>query len=595
MKTSIVKAIREAYSLDFRSLALFRILVGCGIIVNLTSRSFELTNHYTDLGVLPTAAFHNFLAEQWTFSFHAWSGSFIYIALLFILHGLFAVLFTVGFKTKLMNVLLFLFTCSLQNRIWVVNSGGDDLLRLLLFVCIFLPLNRRASVDYALSNNKDDETKNIFNFWCLFFIFQLLGPYYFSAILKSSSLWNINYTATYFALRLKIFAMPLGQWLLQFEDLLKVLTFFAIYLEWAGSLLVLFNFILFKYVNKFRIYAVFIFMSFHLALIFMLNLGMFPIFMIFFWTAFLPTIFWENIFLKLVKNDNYKIKIYYDRDCGFCKKFILLIKYFFLLPTTKMVAAQDDEVTNKLMVAENSWVVINNDGVMATKFSAMITVFRASPILKYTVLLIDNPLIRKIGEKIYWWVSNNRNKVSYITKWISGTVFKPLKFNILSNIFAVYCIICITYWNIGHIPNSGLNNSLIKTSIEYLNLSQKWNLFSPFPRNINTWLEVQGVTENGEFWDLLTNSTYTGIDAAKKFHDIISNSQWRKYYLTIMDNKFYLKLYAEHLCRKWNLAQDRPTDSDLQRFKIFLYSERIMPDGEVANSSRRLVWSHYCF
>ncbi len=589
------KVVRAAYSLDFRSLALFRILVGILIILDLIFRSEDLSNHYTDLGVLPTLAWKNFVAFDWAFSFHAWNGSVYYIAFVFLIHGIIAALFTIGVKTKLMTILLFIFTCSLQDRIWVVNNGGDDLLRLLLFICIFLPLNRRASVDYALSDNQPNHEKAVLNLWCVYFLFQLLGPYYFSALLKNSPAWNESFTATYFALRLKIFAMPLGQWLLQYEGFLKLMTFFAIWLEWAGSILVLFNFVFFKYISSFRTIAVFIFMGFHFALIFILDLGMFPIWFIFFWTAFFPTSFWEFLISKFYQNDKHRLEIYYDRDCGFCLKMVLIMKSFFLLPTTTIEPVQNHEKYNVIMEKENSWVVVNNKRETFTKFEGIIAVFRASPLLKYFVLSVDNLLIRRLGGVTYHWVSYNRKKVSIMTKYFRGANFNPLKFNPYTNVFAVFCMVCVLYWNLGHLQGTQLQNPIIKKSVEYLHLTQKWDLFSPFPREVNTWLEIQGVTEKGEFWDLLTNKPYTGLNTSDNFHKSITNKQWRKYYLVIMDNQFYLKLYAEYLCRKWNLKKDRPVNTRLQRFKIFLYKENNLLNGQVANSSRKLAWSHYCF
>src|SRR5438270_12641738 len=48
--------LRTAYSLDLRSLTLFRIALAAVLLGDLIARSFDLTVFYTDWGILPLAA-----------------------------------------------------------------------------------------------------------------------------------------------------------------------------------------------------------------------------------------------------------------------------------------------------------------------------------------------------------------------------------------------------------------------------------------------------------------------------------------------------------------------------------------------------------
>lgn len=62
---------------------------------------------------------------------------------------IFALFFLVGFKTRASNILLWLLVLSLHNRNVLILNSGDDLLRMLLFWSIFMPVGDRFSLDSA--------------------------------------------------------------------------------------------------------------------------------------------------------------------------------------------------------------------------------------------------------------------------------------------------------------------------------------------------------------------------------------------------------------------------------------------------------------
>ena len=73
----------EVFSLDLRSLALFRICLGLILIADLIVRAEHLEDYYTDLGVLPRSfLIDNYLHPcQW--SFHLLSGETLIQIILF--------------------------------------------------------------------------------------------------------------------------------------------------------------------------------------------------------------------------------------------------------------------------------------------------------------------------------------------------------------------------------------------------------------------------------------------------------------------------------------------------------------------------------
>ena len=127
------------FGIDLRTMALFRICLGALILIDLINRAEFLTVFYTDKGVL-TRAEAIFYNNPWRISFHLMSGSPIVIGLLFVIAGFLAILLMLGYRTRLVTVLSWLFLVSLNNRNLIVQQAGDQLITVLAFWAMFLPL-----------------------------------------------------------------------------------------------------------------------------------------------------------------------------------------------------------------------------------------------------------------------------------------------------------------------------------------------------------------------------------------------------------------------------------------------------------------------
>ena len=110
-------ALEKVFSIDLRSLAAFRVALGGVLLVDLALRARDLTAHYTELGVLPRAAF----AEHpvgWLvpwFSLHAHGPPAVQVAL-FVLAALLAAALAAGYHARLAACASWLLLVSLQNR-----------------------------------------------------------------------------------------------------------------------------------------------------------------------------------------------------------------------------------------------------------------------------------------------------------------------------------------------------------------------------------------------------------------------------------------------------------------------------------------------
>lgn len=124
------------FKLDYRSLALSRFVMGIVIVCDLLHRMVDLHAHYTTEGLVYPRNYYGLIV------FHALNTSLYFQVFIFSLHILIAILFAIGYKTKIMSILLWFFTISLLEYNIIINSGGDALLRLILFWYIFLPMGK---------------------------------------------------------------------------------------------------------------------------------------------------------------------------------------------------------------------------------------------------------------------------------------------------------------------------------------------------------------------------------------------------------------------------------------------------------------------
>ncbi len=274
------------FYLDRRSLVLSRVLMGFFIIYDLLHRLPYIEMFYTDEGVLSRDFFISEMAHSWSYSLLLINGSSSFTYLFFFVYFFLAVAFIVGYKTKLVTFLLWIFTVSLHDRNWWVLNGGDDVLRIYLFFMMFLPIS--GNLD---AFKKDKEL----SFWTFGYFIQVSLIYLTTVLYKDSPEWRSDFTATEYALGIDNFVSYMGALLREFPVILKVLTGFTIIGEFICGTFLLFGFLAFKYSHYLRFISVFIGLSFHLGLIIFMTLGDFAFFCLAMWVALLPSEFWERL------------------------------------------------------------------------------------------------------------------------------------------------------------------------------------------------------------------------------------------------------------------------------------------------------------
>lgn len=291
-----LKHLSLAFEADLRTLALVRIGLGSVLLMDLAIRVQALEAHYTDFGVLPRD-FISYSLNKWRVCLHLIAGSTFGQAALFALAGLCAVALLLGYRTRLAAILCWVLTVSLQNRNPMVLTGGDTLLRCLLFWACFMPLGARWSLDRKLSRDKVPDQTMVVNAGVAAFMLQVFLVHFFAGILKSGTEWRSEFTAIYYALEIDQLQLPVGGWLLELPlPVLKAMTASTMVAELVLPFLLFpLLFGLERWRNGIRFAVAAALIGFHIGLALTLRLGIFPWVNMVSLLVFLPSFVWDKL------------------------------------------------------------------------------------------------------------------------------------------------------------------------------------------------------------------------------------------------------------------------------------------------------------
>lgn len=582
------------FGIDLRTLALFRIFLSTAIILDLFSRSRDLVAHYTDFGVLPRSVLVDLLSDS-SFSLHMANGSAAFQAVLFVMAGLIAFFLLFGWKTRLMTVLSWIFLISIQNRNVLVLSGEDNLILLLTFWSMFLPLGARYSIDAALDPQNDEKPNAFFSATTFAILIQGMSMYFFSAILKSDARWFPDGTAVYFALQLDYLVTPLALWFREFETLLSGLTYYVLALEFVGPILI-FSPIFHK---QLRIVFMLAFITMHMGFYLFLEIGLFPLISITMNLLFMPGWVWEKLTIRMNRSMKPMI-IWYDGTCDFCLKICNILRVFLVLKQVKIKPAQNHSDMNELMETHNSWIVEKGD-IHHLKWSALTVLVSQSLLFWPLSRLMAFRFLQNFGDGTYNLVANNRPVLSRLTQ-----KFFPLKTiqtasGIMQTVIVLFFAGFVFLQNISTVPASGIQLPYEYRMVrQFLGLYQNWTMFAPYPELDSPWPVIPGELRDGT-----KVNVYNGKIELPDFikpeivSSVYSSSRWRKYIANMEDQSYtdgpysMLLNYGRYQCRLWNTNVE--DSQQLIWFEINFNVERTQPPGIPKILDRRLVWTHQCF
>ena len=284
---------RRVFAIDLRALALLRMLSAMLVLASLFDRARYFFAFYTDAGVLTAAAarggarFPPWDGTSWIQPF-AWAPDPWGSVGLFLTAAVAAVFLLFGRSTKIAGLLAWLMLTGIDNRNPLVIDAGDDLLRLLLFWELFLPVSARWSADARAL--PPPGSKRVLSAGTVALIVQLAMIYPVSTAFKSHRAWVTEPVALHYALHLEQFVTPLG---IAIRDHLPTATLSAAtwWLELAGPLLLFSPFA----TEPLRYLLFFSFGAMHAGIALTMGLWLFSVVCIVAWLVTLPSSFWDRI------------------------------------------------------------------------------------------------------------------------------------------------------------------------------------------------------------------------------------------------------------------------------------------------------------
>jgi len=243
-------------SADPRSLGLLRVALGALLFADVALKWPEVEAHFSNTGWLS-----NHFALFRPMSDHLFSVYFAFsspleVKFLMSLHLLVCVSLLVGYRTKLMQLLVLLLTTSLNSRNPLLENGGSVVLDILLVWTAFLPLGARFSVDALRANlqarkETDEAALNdrldppraaqpVVSLAVLALLLQWATIYGLNALQKNGAPWRDG-TAVYYFLQQDRLVTWFGAWLRGVVPLsgIKLLTFATLAIEGALPFLLL--------------------------------------------------------------------------------------------------------------------------------------------------------------------------------------------------------------------------------------------------------------------------------------------------------------------------------------------------------------------
>ena len=351
-----MKVLRTVLGCDLRSLAAFRVGLGLALLFDLLGRLCDLEAHYSDTGVLPRDLLFQ-TTDSIVLSLHVLGGSVVFEALLFVLAGIVAVLLVLGWNTRWMAIISWIFLASLHARNPMILNPGDSLLLTLTFLGMFLPIEKQYSMDSAMDPEPVSENRH--------------------CSLATVSLLLLTMLMIFLVVR----SMP------------------GTNIVWTAGIALL---------------------------------------------AFVPTFLWDWMSANTELARHGGLRIYFDKDCAFCRKICLLFRTFLILFKTNIQAAQEVPEAYEIMVEHDSWVVYDYDGQVYVRWHAVLLLLRRSPIAWPIGYLLTAVGMGRWGDFLYGLIASARSRLSKLTAVLlpyrKHSIEKPAIANVLLGLFLLFAL-----------------------------------------------------------------------------------------------------------------------------------------------------------
>lgn len=588
----------QLFGVDLRALAVLRLGVAIAVLADLAMRARDLQAHYSDRGILPLDMIFSQIAPSYYrptyLSLHLLSGETWFQALLFSVTAIIAALLLVGYRTRVMTVLCWLLIVSLHSRNPLVITGGDTLVRMLLFWGMFLPLGARYSIDSALNVSLSKRKKRVADAASFALIVQLVCMYFFTGLMKTHAYWHVDGSAVYYALNLDMLTTPFGRHLLNYPILLRGMNFLVLYLELAAPIL-----IFMPWRNGiFRCLFFTLFFSLHVGFWLSMWIGIFPFVCMIAISMFLPTPVWDWLGRLIAPRRSQRPVIHYDRRCLMSKKWALILREFFLLRNARMhrlvsssaAGGHDTAVTSSRFVVEAN-------GQRHTQLSAIVALMRATPVFYLAGWLLALGPIAAVANRMGRLLARGERCLRFCSRILPLRPIRIRPFWPIQPLIVTFILYVVMFnvttldWDTDWVSRPSEFNLLgqrikidprgIYNTGRHLRLDQNWRMFAPYPLMQDGWYVAKGRLKSGGEVNAWSSSS-TSFEKPASVNQTYPNNRWRKcleglrFQFKKRDNRDRVQLeFCRYICRRWN--QTHGDDERLRHTSLYFVLEQSGP------------------
>jgi hypothetical protein len=571
----------QIFSADLRSLAVFRMVLALLVLADLVNRATDLYAHYTDQGILPRTVLMQEVMNPWMFSLNVINGETWFQALLFGATALAALGMLVGYRTRLMTIIVWVMYLSIQWRNPLVLND-EVFLHLLLFWGMFLPLGAYWSIDRVLKPVPPRLSVRFQSLATVGLFLQIAFLYWFAAIHKLGQEWWRDGTALYYLLSIDQITTPIGAYLYQFPGLLKILTFATLGLEAFGPFLLLSPLL----TGPVRTGAVLAFMSLHFGIWLLTDMGISSWVSAFCMLCFLPGWFWEKTAKpRGAVQQRFGSLSITRRLQGAAASLLSILVAAGRSSSVGLAVGRDDRPGG------HSACTVTPCTVLSAKATAGRERRRAAgptPGAIVAARLRANRLGRGSRE------------VATLTR---KTSVKPpmLRSSRVSDALALFFILYVFFWYLASVSTLPLPGRLLPIG-HFLGIEQPSEMFlTSNPTENDGWYVIPGTLRSEQQVDLMPltrddfNLHEVSWEKPRYVPSTFKNEHWREYLENIsqVDYANQRLHFGRYLCREWNARY--AGDQQLEAFQITYMLEETLPDYRTATLENVVLWEHNCF
>lgn len=296
MRSRLHSYAKTIFAIDLRSLGAFRIVLGLFLLIDLALRARFFCFFLTDAGPFPRDAIPYVPSFRFLFFL---SGDAPVQMFLYAVMVLAAIMFTVGYKTRVATVILWFCIAAHHARCPMALSGEDRLPLQFLIWSIFLPMGAKYSVDsWRRPIGANSSPNPYLSLASAAILLQFIAMYLITGLTKSGDAW-VDGSAIWRSLGSDYWVMPLGRLFRESYGLTVVMTYVVPAFEWLLALTLLIPF----HRNRIRAVTIVLLFLFQVGLLFSIELRMFPLMSNVGLILFVPPAWWEKFHSSAVRRD----------------------------------------------------------------------------------------------------------------------------------------------------------------------------------------------------------------------------------------------------------------------------------------------------